>query len=175
MTTFENDFTRGIVHAVGRVCAEAIGAGNYVFAAGELEDTTELEPTVVDLADDFTEGGFPFVTLALGPWKPVIQPGALRDTITLQGAVWRERVPIDVNTVGLYSDRDALETAFLAHTKAFGAVEAIQSAILMGGPGIRPRSVPRADRAAGAGDRLCLTLPFTVEVKCNRTVLPQPA
>lgn len=170
-------YTIAIVHAIGRVCAEAIGAGNYVFAVSELEEPDpdrESEPMVVDLADDFTEVGFPLVSLTIGAWT-TSYGGEERLTLNLGGSVWAERFPLDVNTRLLYSARDALADAFIAHTKAFSIAPEIQSALLMGGPGIRPRSIPRADKAAGSGDRLFLTLPFNVQVKANRPIQPQPA
>jgi hypothetical protein len=165
--------TTTIVDAVARVCAEAIGAGDHVFAAGVTLDVTTMEPMVVPLADDFSEAGLPAVTVAMGQWLPVLQPGNERLTMTLLCAVWRPRVPLEENTNALYDDRDALANAFIDHTKAFLHEPRIQSAILMGGPGIRARSIPRGTSAESA--RPLLTLPFTVEVKCNRPVRPQPA
>ncbi len=170
-------YTIAIVNAVARVCAEAIGAGNYVFAVAESENPdpdVDVEPMVVDLADDFTEAGFPLISLTIGPWT-TSYGGEERLTHNLVGSIWRERFPLDVNTRGLMNDRDALADAFIAHTKAFSITPEIQSALLMGGPGIRPRSIPRADKAAGSGDRLFLTLPFTVQVKANRPTFPKPA
>lgn len=174
--TYTHDWTRGVLHAAGRVCAEAVGADAYVFAASLGDDTqTELAPMVVDPAVDFTEQQFPVVTLTLGPWSQAVQPGIHRIRFTLNGIVWRELAPIDVNTLGLLSDRDALAEAFIAHGKAFSLVPDLEDAVLKAGPGIRPRSVPRADFAAGAGDRVLLTLPFSVEIVCNRLISPQPA
>lgn len=166
--------TTRIVDAIAQVCAEAIGPDAHVFAAGVTIDVTNAEPMVVPVADDFSEAGMPAVTVALGPWTPLLQPGNERLTMRLLGAVWAPRVPLDVNTQLLYAARDSLADAFIAHTKAFLVEERLQSAILMGGPGIVPRSIPRAGAAADLGDRLFLTLPFTVEVKSNRTVIPQP-
>ena len=171
-----HEWTRSVLNASGRVCAEAVGAGAYVFAASLGEDTSTEEATmVVDPAVDFSEQEFPVVTLTLGPWNQAVQPGIHRIHFTLNGIVWRERAPIDVNTLGLLSDRDALAEAWLAHGKAFGIVPDLEDAVMKSGPGIRPRSVPRADLAQGAGERVLLTLPFAVEIVCNRLVSPQPA
>ena len=167
--------TTTIVDAVAQVCAEAIGPDAHIFAAGITVDVTTAEPFVVPVADDFSEAGMPAVTVALGPWSPALQPGNERLTVTLLGAIWANRVPLDVNTKLLYDARDSLADAFIAHTKAFGHEPRIQSAILMGGPGIKPRGAPRGTSAAEVGERLFLTLPFTVEVKCNRSVVPQPS
>lgn len=177
MPTIEITTTK-IVDAVARVCAEAIGISegdldNHIFASGITDDVITNEPMVVPLADDFTEAGFPAVTVAMGAWLPVLHPTEERLTVTLQCAVWRDRALLGEATNALYADRDALSNAFIDHTKAFGHEPRIQSAILMGGPGIRARSIPRGT-SAEAG-RIFLTLPFTVEVKTNRVVRPQPA
>ena len=95
--------------------------------------------------------------------------------MTLVGAIWRSRVPLGENVAALYADRDALADAFIAHGKAFLHERKLGSATLMGGPGIRPRSIPRGDAASGLGARLFLTLPFTVQAVVNRSVVPQPA
>ena len=167
--------TTTIVDSIARVCAEAIGPDAHVFAAGVTTDVTTAEPMVVPVADDFSEAGMPAVTVALGPWSPALQPGNERLTLTLLGAIWANRLPLAENTQLLYAARDSLADAFIEHTKAFLHEARVQSAILMGGPGIRPRSVPRGLSATEVGERIFLTLPFTVEVKCNRTVVPQPA
>lgn len=175
MATPTHNYTKRILHAVGRVCAEAIGSESYVFAVTDPAEVDEaINPTVVGLSDDFTETGFPFVTLALGPWT-TLYGGEERLTFNLVGSVWAERVPLGTNTELLYSCRDALADAFVAHTKAFNASEEIQSAVLMGGAGVRARTVPRSVHAEGTGDRVLLTLPFDVQVKANRPISPQPA
>jgi hypothetical protein len=160
--------TAAIVDGAARVIADAING--HVFAAGVTQTVTDPAPAVVPLADDFTEGGLPAVTVALGAWEPLLQPGNERLHVTLVCAVWRPRVPLGDNTVALYGDRDAIADAWLAHSKAYLAEARIQSAVLMGGPGIVPRSIPITDTA-----RLFLTLPFTVEVITNRAVVPAPA
>jgi hypothetical protein len=167
--------TTRILDSVARVCMTAIDDLAHAFAAGVTDEITELEPDVVALADDFTETGLPMVTLTLGKWAPALQPGNERLTLTVEGNVWRSRVPLGVNTAALYADRDALADAFMEHTKAFAHEPAITSAILQGGPGIVPRAIPRGLSERGTGARLFLTLPFTVEVKTNRIVRPQPA
>jgi hypothetical protein len=167
--------TTKIIDSVAQVCADALGPDAHIFAAGVTTDVTTAEPMVVPVADDFSETGMPAITVALGAWRPLLQPGNERLTLTLIGSVWANRVPLDVNTKLLYDARDALADAFIAHTKAFLHEGRVQSTILMGGPGIVPRAVPRGLTAEGAGERVFLTLPFTVEVKCNRTVVPQPA
>jgi hypothetical protein len=170
--------TTRILDAAARACAVAIGVSegdldNHIFAAGVTDAVTELEPMVVPLADDFTEAGLPAVTLTLGKWTPLLQPGNERLTFTLVGAIWRPRVPLGENTAALMNDRDALADAFIAHGKAFLHDPAVQSVVLMGGPGIRARAVPKG--TSSEASRILLTLPFTLEVKCNRTVIPQPA
>jgi hypothetical protein len=164
-----------VIDGVARTCAEAIGPDAHVFAAGVTDEVTSPEPLVVPLADDFTETGMPAVTVALGPWKPALQPGNERLTLILLGAIWRPRLPLAENTVALYRDRDALVDAFINHGLAFGLEGAVASVVLMGGEGIRPRAIPRGTRADDVGMRLFLTLPFTVEVKANRAVTPRPA
>lgn len=170
--------TATIVDALARVCAVAIGISqgdldNHIFAAGVTDAVTTAEPFVVPLADDFSEAGMPAVTVALGPWESILQPGNERLKVTLLGTIWRPRVPLGDNAVLLYGDRDALANALIDHTKAFGHEIHLQSAILQGGPGLQSREIPRAP--AGSGSRMFLTLPFTVNVVCNRTVVPQPA
>jgi hypothetical protein len=160
--------TAAIVDGCARVIAEIIGG--HVFAAGVTASVTTAQPEVVPLADDFTEAGMPAVTCAMGQWDPLLRPGNERLHITIVGAVWRPRVPLGANTVALYADRDAIADAWIAHTKAYLVEATLQSAILMGGPGIVSRSVP-----SGQNERTYLTLPFTVQVVCDRIVIPQPA
>ncbi len=161
--------TAAIVDGSARVIAGAIDG--HIFAAGVTQSVTDAAPLVVPLADDFTESGMPAVTCAMGAWEPLLQPGNERLHLTIVGAVWRPRFPLGENTAALYADRDAIADAWIAHTKAYLVEASLQSAILAGGPGIVPRQL-------GGGDttpRLYLTLPFTVNVVCNRTVVPQPA
>lgn len=166
-----------VIDSVAKVIATAVDG--YVFAAGVTEVVTGGAPMVVPLADGFDEVGTPMVTCALGPWKPVLQPGNERygntNPLEILCAVWRPRMPLGDNVVALYADRDAIVDAVIGHTKAFGHVGELQAAILAGGPGIVPRALPRSLAREGAGDRLFLTLPFTVNVHLNRTVVPQPA
>jgi hypothetical protein len=160
--------TTAIVDGCARVIADIIVG--HVFAAGVTASVMAAAPEVVPLADDFTEAGMPAVTCAMGSWKPALQPGNERLHIDILASIWRPRVPLGDNVALLYADRDALADAWIAHTKAYLAEASLQSAILMGGPGIVPRSIP-----AKSGDRLFLTLPFTIEVVCNRIVIPLPA
>jgi hypothetical protein len=160
--------TAAIVDGCARVIAGAVNG--HVFAAGVTPSVTSAAPLVVPLADDFTEGGLPAVTCAIGPWEPLLQPGNERLHLTIVGAVWRPRMPLGENTVALYADRDAIADAWIAHTKAYLTEATLQSAILAGGAGIVPRQLGDGPKA-----RVFLTLPFTVNVVCNRTVLPQPA
>jgi len=152
-------------------CAQVVAAiiGGHVFAAGVTTSVTTAQPEVVPLADDFTEAGMPAVTCAMGAWAPTLQPGNERLHMTIVGAVWRPRSPLAENAVALYADRDAIADAWIAHTKAYVVEASLQSAILMGGPGIVARSIP-----SGQNERTFLTLPFTVEVVCNRIVVPLP-
>lgn len=162
-----------IIDAVAGVIAGAV-AGN-IFAAGVTQEVTDPSPLVVPLADDFTEVGLPIVTCALGGWHPTLAPGLERygnsNPLEVLCAVWRPRVPLGENVALLYGDRDAIVDAFIDHTKAGLVVPELQTAILAGGPGIVPRSLPRI----GESQRPFLTLPFTVNVTINRTVVPQPA
>lgn len=160
--------TSAIVDGCARVVAGAIDG--HVFAAGITESVVDATPEVVPLADDFTEAGLPAVTCAMGPWTPALQPGNERLHLEVMGVVWRPRVPLGDNVAALYADRDAIAEAFIAHTKAYIAEASLQSAVLGGGPGIVPRSLGDV-----ANRRLFLTLPFTVNVVCNRPVVPQPA
>lgn len=167
--------TAVFVDAVGRILATALGGESHVFAAGVTLDVTTNEPLVVPLADDFTEAGMPAATVAMGEWEPTLQPGNERLTMTIQCAVWRAREDIGETAVALYGDRDAIADAFIAHGKAFLHDETLQSAVLMGGPGIRVRDIPKRSPSGEPIPRLFLTLPFTVEIKANRAVVPQPA
>jgi hypothetical protein len=165
-------FASALVDACARVIADAVSG--HIFAAGVTESVTDAQPLVVPLADDFTEVGLPMVTCAMGAWSPALQPGNERygreNPFRVLCAVWRPRVPLGDNVNALYGDRDAIADAFIAHTKAYLAETMLQAAILAGGPGIVPRSL---------GDPVnpsrFLTLPFTVNVTTNRTVVPQPA
>jgi len=159
--------TAAIIDGCAQVIAGVIGG--HVFAAGVTTSVTTARPEVVPLADDFSEAGMPAVTCAMGAWAPTLQPGNERLHITIVASIWRPRVPLADNTVALYADRDALADGWIAHTKAYVTEYTLQSAILMGGPGIVPRSVPGAQ-----SERMFLTLPFTVEVVCNRIVVPLP-
>lgn len=160
--------TAAIVDGAARVIAGAIAG--HIFAAGITVSVTGVEPLVVPLADDFTEGGLPAVTCAMGLWTPLLQPGNERLHIEILGAVWRPRVPLGDNVALLYADRDAIADAWIAHSKAYLVEATLQSAILVGGPGIVPRSLGEP-----ANPRWFLTLPFTVNVVCNRSVSAQPA
>lgn len=161
--------TAAIVDGAARVLSDAI-VGSHIFAAGVTAAVTGPAPLVVPIADDFTEAGMPAVTVAMGPWKPVLQPGNERLHVDLVCAVWRDRGDLGATIAALYGDRDAIADAWIAHTKEYLAEATLQSAILVGGPGIVERSFgdPNAPR-------MFLTLPFTVEVVCNRSVVPQPA
>jgi hypothetical protein len=172
-------YTNAVLVGAARVCAEAVGASSYIFTAGMSEQMAEelavLEDSIVPLDDEFTEHELPVVTLALGPWSPLLQPGNERLTFNLQGRVWRDRTPLGENTAALYSDRDAIADACIAHSKGYLQIPEIASLVLMGGPGIRAASVPRGERAEGAGARLFLTLPFNLQVKGNRAISAKPA
>ncbi len=174
MSTVRID-TPTVLDAVARVLADIVGADGYVFSAGETAEIVEAAPEIVPLSDDFTELAMPIVTVALGPWKPALHPGLERLRLTAVCSVWRDRVPLAENVVALYQARDALADAFIDHTKLFVHEPAVQSAVLKGGPGIVPRSIPRGEAASGRGTRLFLTLPFSLDVVCNRAVQPQPA
>lgn len=170
MTTLSGETLATAVDAIGRVCAEAFGGDDHVFAAGTSQDVLDAEPMVVPLADDFSEAGMPACTLALGEWKPVLQPGQERFQLEVLGVIWRPRVPLGDNVALLYGDAVRLTDAFIAHGKAFGHESTIQSVTLMGGIGVRQRSLPR-----GSGVAQFLTLPFTVDCRLMRSVVPQPA
>lgn len=159
--------TAAIVDGCAQVIADAVHG--HVFAAGVTTAVTDQQPMVVPQADDFTEAGLPAVTCALGPWSPALRPGNERLAVTIVGAVWRPRVPLAENMTALYADRDAIADAWIAHTKAYLVEASLQSAILEGGAGIVERVL--GDPSA---PRLFLTLPFTVNVVCQRTVVPQP-
>ena len=160
--------TAGIVDGCARVIAAVIEG--KVFAAAVTESVVSAEPEVVPLADDFSAAGLPAVTCAVGSWKSLLQPGNERLHLTINGVVWRPRVPLGVNVNALYGDRDAIAQGWIEHTKAYLTDATLQSAILEGGPGIVPRSL-----GDPINPRRFLTLPFTVNVVCNRTVVPQPA
>jgi hypothetical protein len=160
--------TKAIVDGAARVIADVIGG--QVFAAGVTQSVLDAQPYVVPVADDFTEVGFPIVTVAAGAWTSLAQPGNERIHITLNCAVWRDRVPLAENVNALYDDRDAIADGWVAHTKAYLVEAHLQSALMTDGPGIVPRSLP-----AGQGARVLLSLPFSVEVICNRPVIYQPA
>lgn len=160
--------TSAVVDGAARVIADIISG--HIFAAGVTTSVTDATIFVVPLADDLTEAGLPMVTVAMGPWEPLLQPGNERLHMELLCAVWRPRVPLGDNIAALYADRDAIADGFIAHTKLYLTELALQSAVLKGGPGIVSRSLP-----SGPGERSFLTLPFGVNVVCNRTVLPQAA
>jgi hypothetical protein len=160
--------TTAIVDGCARVIAGIIDG--HVFAAGVTASVTTAAPEVVPLADDFTEAGLPAVTCAMADWKPTLQPGNERLHLDILASIWRPRIPLGDNVALLYADRDKIADAWIAHTKAYLVEASLQSAILVGGPGIVPRSIPGAQNM-----RLFLTLPFTIEVVCNRIVIPLPA
>ncbi len=160
--------TAAIVDGCARVIAGAIDG--YIYAAGVTQSVTDAAPLVVPIARDFTEAGLPAVTCAMGPWDPLLRPGNERLHLTILGAVWREAAELGDNMILLYADRDAIADAWIAHAKAYETEATLQSASLAGGPGIMPRSL--GDPGA---TRNFLTLPFTVNVVCNRTVVPLPA
>lgn len=156
------------IDAIGRVMADAVDG--HVFAAGVTVEATGAAPELVPIADDFTEGGFPVVTVALGPWQAINQPGNQRVHIELRCAVWRARVPLGESASALYDDLQAIDAALSAHTKAYRIEPTLQSALLTGGPGIVPRTVP-----SGSGERTLLTLPFTIDVVLAAIVVLRPA
>ncbi len=161
--------TQRVVDGCARVVA-GIDSGR-VYASGLTQDVTDAEPAVVPLAIDFLEtAGEAAVTVALGPWTPTLQPGNEREHLELRGAIWVASVPLDTAMNRLYAYRDALKDQWIAHTKAWLVEASLQSAVLRGGPGIVPRTVPRAEGAA----RAFLTLPFTVDVVTARAVVPVP-
>lgn len=168
------EITTVVMDAVARICSLALGEG-LTFAAGMTQDVMDADPMVVPLDDDFLElaPGSGICTVTLGPWTPPMQPGMVRETITCMGAIWRRRVPLSDNLQDLYADRDRLIRAFVAHTKGFLHVEAIQSVVLMGGEGIKPRATPR--RGGGENTGVFLTLPFRVEVKVHYEIHALPA
>lgn len=161
--------TTGIVDGCARVISGVIDG--HIFAAGVTQSVLDAAPLVVPMARDYLETGLPAVTCAMGPWTALLQPGNERLHLTILGAVWREAAELGDNMLLLYADRDAIADAWIAHTKAYLTELTLQSAILVGGPGIMPRSLVREDGST----RNFLTLPFTVNVVCNRTVVPQPA
>lgn len=157
-----------IVDGAAKVIAGAVDG--HIFAAGTTTSVTGSTPEVVPLGDDFTEAGLPAVTVAMSTWAPRLQPGNERLHLELACAVWRPRVPIGDVVPQLYADRDAIADAWIAHSKAYTTEAHLQSAVLIGGPGIVPRSAP-----SGSTERMFLTLPFRVEIVCNRSVSAQPA
>jgi hypothetical protein len=118
--------TSAIVDGCARVIADAVDG--TVFAAGVTALVTAAETRVVPIADDWSEVGFPIVTVYLGPWAGTLQPGNERLKLTLNCAIWRERAELGVNTAALYADRDALADAWIARTKAYLAEATLQSA-----------------------------------------------
>ncbi|MBV9487175.1 MAG: hypothetical protein JO246_14085 [Frankiaceae bacterium] len=160
--------TARIVDGAARVIANVING--QVFAAGVAQDVMDAQPYVVPMADDFTEVGFPIVTVAAGAWTQLAQPGNERLHLTLNCAVWRDRELLADSVVALYGDRDAIADGWVAHSKDYLVEAHVQSALLTGGPGIVPRAIP-----AGQGARILLSLPFSVEIVCNRSVVFQPA
>jgi hypothetical protein len=156
-----------IVDAAARVVAGAIDG--HIFAAGVTQSVTDAAPQVVPIADDFTEGGLPAVTVAMTDWAPILQPGNERAHLTIRAVVWRPRAPLSSHA-DLYGDLSRILDAWLAHAKAYLEEAHVQSALVKGGPGIVPRTLPRGDQS-----RVFLTLPVDVEIVTNRLVLPQPA
>lgn len=159
--------TKTVIAAVARVCADAVEG--HIFSAG-VDVVTASQPLVVPISDDFTQTGLPAVTCALAPWESAPQPGNERRRMQVLGAVWRARVPMDVNVAALYDDLDALVDAFAVHSKAYLHEQNLQSAIFSRGPGIQERSIGDAE-----APRMFLTLPFTVEVVVSRPVVRLPA
>lgn len=167
--------TTAIVDGCARVIAGSLGLTDaHIFAAGVTTSVIAAAPLVVPFGDDFTEGGLPAVTCAMGAWHPALQPGNERygrdNPFEILCAIWVPRVPLAENMELLYGYRDAIADAFIAHTKAFLTEPYLQAAILAGGPGIQER-----DRGDPTAPRMFLTLPFTVNVSINRPVVPQPA
>jgi hypothetical protein len=159
--------TRTVLHAIARVIADAIEG--HVFATSSVADVGGPTPGVMPVADDFTEAGMPAVLVGLGPWDSRRQPGNERMHYDVLCSVWRPRVELGQELDLLYGDRDAIADAFIAHTKAYDSTGLIEDAVLMDGPGIVPRETPRGSV------RDFLTLPFTVQVICNRYIDLQPA
>jgi hypothetical protein len=167
--------TADVMRAVGRVVLAAIAeaesdADPRVFVAG-LEGPDPDNAELVPVADDFSEAGTPFVTMALGPWSPALFGSSERRTLQVKGAVWRDRTPIGDVVKLLLADLDAIVDLVIEHSKAFLEVDYVQSVKCKGGPGIRARAVPRGTNA----DRIFLTVPFDLEIKCERRASPQPA
>lgn len=159
--------TAAIVDGAAKVIRDAIEG--YVYAAGTTDSVTGPVPDVVPLDDQFTEQGLPAVTVAWGPWKPRLQPGNERLEVDLLCAVWRPLRPIGEANAALLDDRDAIADAWINHSKAYLTEATLQSAVLIGGPGLVPRETSQGS------NRMFLTLPFQIQVVCNRTVSPQPA
>jgi len=158
--------TAAVADAVARVISDAIEG--YIFAAGVTQEVTDPVPYVVPIADDLSEQEMPIVTVAMGPWTSLLQPGNERLHMELLCAVWRERAELGQSVALLYTDRDVIADAFIAHSKAYEIHATIQAATFESGPGIVPRQLPNTAR-------LFVTLPFTVRVVLNRSVIPQPA
>lgn len=156
-----------VLDAAAKVVAGAIDG--HVFAAGVTQEVTTAAPTVVPIADDFTQVGFPIVLLTLGAWHPALLPGLERygnsDPLQLLGSVWVPRFPLAEAVQALLGYRDAIVDAWIDHTKAGLVVAELQAAVLAGGPGLVPQKV---------GEQEFLTLPFTVNVTLNRSVTPKP-
>lgn len=166
-----DDWMNSLVDHTAQVIAGAI-PGSKIFAAGVTTDVTNATAAVVPVADDFTEAGLPAVTVAATPWRPTVQPGNQRVHQTLACAVWRPRLPLGDNVALLYADAAAIADAFIAHGK-LGITDIDIQAVLKGGPGIVPRSLPPT--SPDVQGRPFLTLPFDVDVIFNRYVSPQPA
>jgi len=165
-------FTSPIVDACASVIADAIHGST--FAAGVTQSVMDAQPLVVPLADDFTEGGLPVVTCALGTWNPIPNPSQEQygrsNPFQILCVVWRPRLPLGANVAALYLDRDAIADALIAHSKLKLVEPHVEAAILAGGSGIVPRSLGDPQ-----SPRMFLTLPFTVNVFTNRIVTFQPA
>jgi hypothetical protein len=161
-----------IVDSIGRILADALGGDDKVFAAGQTEEVMDEEPLVEPLTDDFWQANLPCGTVALGKWTIDHQTyGITRVHMTVNCALWRGRVPLNENIVGLYNDLDNVIRSFRRHEKAYLA-PGVQSATLHGGPGVRPRSMPR--RGGQTATALFLMLPFTVDVVIHTTFDSQP-
>lgn len=158
--------TNAIVDGAAKVIAGAISG--HVFASG-LSAAVIGNADVVPMADDFGES-MPAVTVAMAEWTSAVGAQAERLHIALLCSVWRGRFPLAENVQALYADRDAISSAWIAHSKAYLAEATIQSAMLAGGPGIVERRLGDT-----TNPRVYLTLPFTVNIVCLRTVFPQPA
>lgn len=145
--------------ALGRVCADVLGF-HHVYAAGVSNEVTAVSPTVVPWVDDFVEGGLPCVTLLLGEWT-VSAASWERRRYLVTATIWRERTPIGETIAALYADIDKLREAFPPHARAYDHVPSLQSAVVMGGPGIESRSMPRDPEPQA---RWFLVAPVQIEV-----------